>query len=34
VFSSKPKKEDTNKYMFVYGADTRRPETTIGQAYD
>lgn len=34
VFSSKPKEEDTNKYMFVYGADTRRPETTIGQAYD
>lgn len=34
VFSSKSKDEDTNKYMFVYGADTRRPETTIGQAYD
>lgn len=34
VFSSKPKREDTNKYMFIYGADTRRPETTIGQAYD
>ena len=34
VFSSKPKEEDTNKYMFVYGADTRRPETPIGKAYD
>lgn len=32
--SDLPKDEDTNKYMFVYGADTRRPETSIGQAYD
>lgn len=34
IFSSKPKDEDTNKYMFVYGADARRPETSIGQSYD
>lgn len=26
--------EDTNKYMFIFGGDARRPRTTTGQGFD